>query len=111
MTYGDYKDLLCTAPCSMYSVLYDHGFIEDPFYGLNEREYMHLSEKGCKFECEFLIDGEMLSKEFVELSFLGLDTICDISLNGEAVASVKNMHRAYTYSVKELLKEGKNHLV
>ena len=102
MTYEGHENLSCNAPCSMYSVLFEHGIIDDPFYGLNEREYMKLSEKDCKFECEFEVTKDMLSKEYLELTFLGLDTICDITLNGTPLDSVKNMHRAYTYSVKEL---------
>ena len=108
MTFDGHKELPCKAPCSMYSVLYDHKLIDDPFYGLNEREYMHLSEKDSRFTCEFEVTEEMLSREYLELTFLGLDTICRISLNGEHLDSVKNMHRAYTYSVKDRLVTGKN---
>ena len=108
MTYQEHEKLECTAPCSMYSVLLDHKIIDNPFYGLNEREYMHLSEKDCKFECEFDVDEKTLSKEYVELTFLGLDTICQITLNGRLVDNTMNMHRAYTYDVKSLLKPGKN---
>lgn len=110
MTYEEHRGLCCKAPCSMYSVLYDHKLIEDPFYGLNERSYMHLAEKDCKFFCEFHVTEDMLSKEFLELTFLGLDTICEITLNGSTLGNVKNMHRAYTYSVKELVKVGLNTL-
>ncbi len=111
MTYEEHKNLACSAPCSMYSVLLEHGLIDDPFYGLNEREYMHLSEKDCKFECEFDVEEDSLSKEFAELTFLGLDTICDIYLNGVKIDSVMNMHRAYEYDVKKLLVAGINKLV
>ncbi len=108
MTYEEHKGLECTTPCSMYSVLADHKMIDDPFYGLNEREYLHLSEKGCSFECEFDVDEKMLEKEYLELTFLGIDTICAITLNGTLVDNTKNMHRAYTYDVKQLLRVGKN---
>ncbi len=110
MTYGEHKNLACTAPCSMYSVLLDHKIIDDPFYGLNEREYMHLSNKGCKFSCEFDIDENTLAKEHLELTFLGLDTICGISLNGNLIDNTMNMHRAYTYDVKHFLRVGINTL-
>lgn len=110
MTFDGHKNLSCTAPCSMYSVLLDHKIIDDPFYGLNEREYQHLSKKDCKFECEFDVDSETLAKEYNELNFLGLDTICDIYLNGTLLDSVMNMHRKYTYDVKSLLKNGTNKL-
>ena len=80
MTYEGMGTLPCTAPCSMYSVLLEHGKIEDPYYGMNEREYRHLSEKDCKFECEFEVSEKQLSEEYAEIDFLGLDTICDIAL-------------------------------
>ena len=38
MHYEGWEPLSCQAPCTLYSVLYDHGKIPDPFYGLNERE-------------------------------------------------------------------------
>ncbi len=110
MTYEEHKNLACTAPCSMYSVLLENKLIDDPFYGLNEREYMHLSEKDCKFECEFEVDETVLSKEYLELTFLGLDTICAITLNGTLLDNTMNMHRAYTYDVKHLLQSGKNRI-
>ncbi len=108
MTYEEHKNLTCTVPCSMYSVLLDHKIIDDPFYGLNEREYWHLSDKGCKFSCEFDVDENTLAKEYLELTFLGLDTICEITLNGNLLDNTMNMHRAYTYDVKHLVSVGKN---
>ena len=40
MNYEGYGALECTAPCSMYSVLLQHGLIEDPFYGINGSKYI-----------------------------------------------------------------------
>lgn len=110
MTYDRHKKLSCTAPCTMYSVLLDHKIIDDPFYGLNEREYMHLSDKDCSFECEFEVGQETLAKEYLELTFLGIDTICEITLNGVLLDNTVNMHRSYTYDVKSILTDGKNRL-
>ncbi len=108
--YPGFEPLPCQAPCTMYSVLYDHGKIPDPFYGTNERELQYLSEEDCTFFSRFSVDSEMLEKEYVELVFYGLDTICNIYLNGTLLERVKNMHRTYTYSVKSLLKTEENEL-
>ncbi len=62
MTYEEYVDLECQAPCSMYSVLLDHKLIDDPFYGDNEKKYTKLSEKGCSFRCEFEVLEDMIKK-------------------------------------------------
>ena len=108
MTYGEYKDLECSAPCSMYSVLLEHKLIEDPFYGINEEQATPLSDSDCIFETEFTLDEETLEREYIELKFLGLDTICDIIVNGNTIDSVKNMHREYVYDVKNYVLKGKN---
>ena len=111
MTCGEYKDLPCSAPCTMYGVLLEHKLIEDPFYGMNEEKTTKLSELDCVFESEFNLDDSMLEKEYAELTFLGLDTICSIQINGNEIDCVKNMHTAYTYEVKHLLKVGTNKIV
>lgn len=106
--FDGYEPLSCQAPCTMYSVLLEHGKIPDPFYGLNERELQHLGEKDCTFEAKFCLDDETLSREFAELRFLGLDTLCHIYLNGRLLDKVKNMHRTYVYDVKKLLRREEN---
>lgn len=110
MTYREHKQLSCTAPASLYSVLLQHGLIEDPFFALNEKKLLDLARWGCIFETEFTVGTEALSHEFAELEFLGLDTICKIELNGITLGEVKNMHRCYVYDVKSILNVGKNHL-
>ena len=110
MSYDEYRDLACNIPCSMYSVLLEHGLIEDPFYGLNELAYTSLSDKDCTFTGTFLADEELLKHEHIELTFLGLDTICDIFFNDTFLASVNDMHCAYTYDIKALLVLGENRI-
>lgn len=110
MTYRNHTQIPCTVPCSMYSVLYENGFIEDPFYGLNEQKYTSLSDYGCSFTCDFDADNEMIEKDYIELTFYGIDTICDIVLNGRLLSSTKNMHRTYVYDIKDKLSEGANTL-
>lgn len=108
MNYEEFEGLSCTVPCSMYSVLLEHGKIEDPYYGINELELTKLSEKDCVFETEFTADTKLLAHEYVELNFSGLDTICRIIVNGCVIDNVMNMHRAYSYDVKKYLICGTN---
>lgn len=110
MSYGEWTGLECSAPCSMYSVLLEKNLIKDPFYGLNELEITPLSNKDCTFECEFFADEEILKREYVELVFLGLDTLCQIYLNDNLLASTKNMHRRYVFDIKNCIALGKNNL-
>lgn len=102
-----HKGLDCVVPCSMYSVLYENGLIPHPYYGTNEKGLTALSRNNTTFYTEVQIPDEICAREFVELTFEGLDTICDIFVNGTLIDSVENMHRAYTYDVKNLIKDKK----
>ncbi len=105
MDLGEYRGLECVVPCDMYSVLYDYGYIKDPYYGTNEKDLYDLSRMDCVFYTDILLSKSELSKEKIELTFYGIDTICDIYLNGTLLDSVKNMHRMYEYDVKKLVRE------
>ena len=105
-----FEPLPCHAPCTMYSVLYENGKIPDPFYGINEQALRFLGERDCAFEAEFSPDAEALERQYQELEFSGLDTVCRILLNGHLLGRTKNMHRTYVFSVKNFLVPGKNRL-
>ena len=109
-TYPGFEPLACTAPCTMLSVLYDHGKIPDPHYGLNERELQYLADKDCVFEAKFHVDAEIKGRDHQELVFHGLDTICHIYLNGILVEKVQNMHRTHIIPVNDELRAGENTL-
>ncbi len=109
MDFGDHKNIKCEAPCSMYGVLLGEGLIPDPFVGMNEAAATELSREDVTFRASFTV-GDELEHDYCELVFHGLDTICDIILNGVRLRSVKNMHRTYRIDVKERLRKGENTL-
>lgn len=109
MTYEGYPELACEVPCSLYSTLLDYDLIEDPYYGLNEHKYTKLSEQDCEFSCEFEVTDQ-LQKDHVILTFYGLDTLCAIYLNDRKLAETSDMHRTYSFCVKDFLAEGINTL-
>lgn len=108
--YSNGEKLRCKAPCSMYSVLLDYNRIPDPFVGTNDQIMEELADQDCTFTAKFQVDPNILHREFVELTFEGLDTICSIILNGTTLGQTKNMHRSYTFDVKALLKADFNEL-
>ncbi len=110
MDYRNYTGIACTAPCSMYSVLLENGYIDDPFYRMNEKEATKLSDFPCDFSAVFSISEEEYGCEFAEITFGGLDTICSIYLNGKLLDRVHDMHIAYEYDIKKLLCVGENTL-
>ena len=105
MDFLEHKGIPCTVPADMYSVLYENGLIPDPYYGTNENELIDLSREDCTFYSEFSLSDDELARQRIELSFYGLDTLCDIYFNGTLLDSVKNCHRLYEYDIKALAKE------
>lgn len=94
-----------TIPGSVYSFLLDNNLMEDPFYRQNELEALKLMENEFEFSktFDFTPTGDK-----VILRCEGLDTLCDIYINGVHVAYTDNMHRTYEFNVTDLLKDGEN---
>ena len=104
-------DFLTTSvPATVLSVLLDNGLIEDPYYRDNELQCQSLFEKDYEFSRMFSITGEHLLEDQIDLVFYGLDTITDIYLNDEKLASTSNMHRTYKFAIKDKVRAGANEL-
>lgn len=110
MRSGEYTGLACTAPCSLYSVLFENKIIADPLISDNAAKIGEYSKNGCTFEAEFEITPLVLSMKNVLLRFSGLDTLCRIEVNGYQIGSTDNMHKTYDFEVKTKLSLGKNTL-
>ena len=111
LQYKDFQPLAAGAPCSLYSVLLENGLIEDPFYGDNEYKIRELSREGCTFTAKFTLTEEQAQCEHKLLRFHGLDTLCDIFLNGHLFATTENMHRTYDFTLSDLQAGEENTLV
>ena len=105
---GNGFDCTGTVPGSMYSFLLNNNLIEDPYYRDNEYKALELSHHDYTFERKF--DFEKTGDEVV-LRFEGLDTFCDVYLNGKKVGQSDNMHVTYEFDVTDVLKNGENTLV
>lgn len=106
MTGGGY-DVCGTVPGSMYSFLLNAGLMEDPYYRDNEFSALALSHNDYTFERTFTF--EKGAHRYL-LRFEGLDTLCDVSLNGTHVAHTDNMHVTYEFDVTDKLTDGENRL-
>lgn len=100
-------DCTGTIPGSVYSFLLDNNLMEDPFYRQNELEALKLMENEFTFTraFDFTHTGDK-----VVLHCDGLDTLCDIYINGVHVAYTDNMHRTYEFDVTEILVNGENEI-
>ncbi|NTV79272.1 MAG: hypothetical protein HGA25_09125 [Clostridiales bacterium] len=95
-------------PGSVLACLLENKAIKDPYYRNNEYEVRDLFYKDFEFSREFDVDSQLLAQECLDLVCFGLDTLADVYVNEQLIASVNNMHRTYRFSVKEYLKPGKN---
>lgn len=98
-------------PGSVYGDLLRCGRIEDPFFGRNEADALRLSDFDYEYRRTFSVFREtLLACGQIALCFGGLDTICDVFLNGVPILHSEDMHRAWELDVKRLLREGENEL-
>ena len=97
-----------TVPGSVYHDLLAAGQIPDPFYRDNEMEALKLMDNDFVYSRIFTIDSGLLEADQVLLRAEGLDTIADITVNGQSIGSAYNMHRIWEFDVKSVLLAGEN---
>jgi beta-mannosidase len=97
-------------PGSVQRDLVRHGALPDPFYGSNEEKVQWVEDENWDFRKTFTVTAGQLQYDDAQLFFEGLDTHADIFLNGARILRSENMFIGYKVPVKQLLKEGENHL-
>ncbi|MDR0248397.1 MAG: glycoside hydrolase family 2 protein [Oscillospiraceae bacterium] len=98
-------------PGSVYAALLAAGEMEDPYWRHNEDAALALMARDCEYERGFALTADMLAAENLTLRCEGLDTICDIYINGQRVGGARNMHRLWEYDIKPFATEGENTLL
>ncbi len=95
-----------TIPGSVYSFLLNSNLIADPFYRDNEKDSLALMDHDFTFSRKF----NYYAENSVFLHCDGLDTLCDIYINGNHIAYTNNMHRTWQFDVTEKLVNGENEI-
>lgn len=95
---------------SVQEKLIDKNELPDPFYGKNENLFGWIEDHSWEFSSKFIVSEEMLSKDFIELEFPGIDTYAEIYLNDSLIGFAQNAFRPYIFEVKEKVKIGENHI-
>lgn len=95
-----------TVPGSIYSFLLDAALIPDPFYRDNELAALALMDNEFTFTKVFTYAAQ----NRVLLHCDGLDTLCDVYLNGKHIAYADNMHRAWEFDITDTVNDGENKL-
>ncbi len=103
--HGNGYDCEGKVPGSLYSFLLDKGLMEDPYWRDNELFALELCDHDYTFERTFDYTS---AGHPVSLRFEGLDTLCDVYLNGRHIAYTTDMHICYEFDVTDILVEGEN---
>ncbi|MFF2093922.1 glycoside hydrolase family 2 protein [Paenibacillus sp. NPDC058174] len=97
-----------TVPGSVFNDLLQAGKMEDPFFRDNEYDALELSKFDYEYKREFTVEQDTLKHDVVLLRCEGLDTLCEVFINGSSVLKADNMHRTYEVDVKNVLVAGDN---
>ncbi|MDE1160702.1 MAG: glycoside hydrolase family 2 protein [Acidobacteriaceae bacterium] len=85
--------------------------IPEPFYGTNEAGLQWIGLADWQYRLHFKVSRSELAHGHVELVFDGLDTLADVTLNGQPLIKANNMFRQWSAGVRDRLREGDNELL
>ncbi len=83
------------------------GLLEDVLYRDNNQRALWIENKDFTYERTFSVDTV---EDNAYLIFEGLDTYCDVYLNGKKIGSADNMHLRHDFCVDGILLAGENHI-
>lgn len=63
------------------------------------------------YKTTFIIDKQIMSRDFIQLAFEGLDTRATVFLNKKPILEANNMFRSWSVPIKSFVKEGENELL
>ena len=102
--------LAAEVPGTVHQDLIRHQLLPDPFYGMNEEKIQWVEEEDWEYKTSFVVTADQLNRDAAILNFEGLDTYADVYLNGACLLRGDNMFVGHKIPVKQLLREGENHL-
>lgn len=102
---GQTEQIPAVVPGSVYNDLLTNGKMDDPFWRDNEDKALKLMENDFVYTTHFAVEEDIRESEQVLLRCDGLDTICDVSLNGILLGHANNQHRIWEFDVTDLLEE------
>ncbi|KAF5314882.1 hypothetical protein D9619_007494 [Psilocybe cf. subviscida] len=86
-------------PSEIHVELLKAGLIPDPYIGFNEHKVQWIGDVEWLYECSFSLEKGITSHKHAIFHFHGLDTICDVYLNGTIILSTDNIFRTYEYEI------------
>lgn len=102
------ETLPASVPGSVYAAMLDAERLQDPFWRDNELDALKLMDHDFAFTRCF--DLDLPRQDTVLLICEGLDTLCELWLNGRQIGFADNMHRTWELDVTADLSERGNEL-
>jgi beta-mannosidase len=99
-----------SVPGGVHQDLMVAGRITDPFVGDEESRVQWVAERDWEYRREFVVAPTVGAEDHTALVFEGLDTLAEISLNGELLGRADNMFRTWRWDTTGRLKPGSNEL-
>ena len=93
-----------SVPGCVHTDLAAAGIIKDLFYRDNNKQYLWIENEDFTYSCCF----DAKTEEKASIVFEGLDTYCDVCLNGKCIGSAQDMFIPYSFDVSGLLLERDN---
>ena len=97
--------LPANVPGCIHIDLMQNNLLADPFYASQERSALWVDETDWEYECQFTIKSDEAPGTCF-LRFEGLDTIAEITLNGEIIGNTDNMYIPHEFQVTSMLRRG-----
>lgn len=106
---NEQKQIVGVVPGDVTNDFYKAGIITNPYYDEDYKNAEWIVKSDWTYEKKFNVNLCDLSDNAF-IVFEGVDTFSDIYLNGIYLGSTCNMHKGYSFEVKDKLKEGENTL-
>ncbi|MCK7590848.1 glycoside hydrolase family 2 protein [Subsaxibacter sp. CAU 1640] len=101
-----------SVPGDVYSDLFSHNLIANPYVAENELNVQWVAENDWEYKTNFRVDDSTFTKKNIHLNFEGLDTFASVFLNDSLILQTNNAFRSYDIDVKPFIKkENKLHIV
>lgn len=108
---GEKEWLPATVPGGVHTDLLALGRIPDPFVADNENQVQWIAENDWEYRLAFTPTDGLLAAERLRLVCDGLDTLAEVSMNGELLGKADNAFRRWTWNLAGKLKKGENELL
>lgn len=99
-------EIPAVVPGCVHTDLMANGIIKDLYWRDNNKQYSWIEDCDFTYSCHF----DARESVFAKLVFEGLDTYCDVFLNGEKIGSADDMFIEYKFDIGGKLKNQDNFL-